>query len=72
MSSYIEKWLGWFNRFSILTQSSKEQYIDECDGKNIDNGKNIDKADSDASFIFYYTINTGSESKLYSIYVFPA
>ena len=66
MSSYIEKWLGWFNRFSILTQSSKEQYTDECDGKN------IDKADSDASFIIYYTINTGSESKLYSIYVFSA
>jgi hypothetical protein len=47
--------------YMILTQSSKEQYIDECDGRN------IDKKDSDVSFIFYYTINTGSECKLYSI-----
>ena len=52
--------------YMILTQSIKEQYIDECDGRN------IDKEDSDASIIFYYTINTGSESKLYSISVFSA
>jgi hypothetical protein len=38
--------------YLILTQSSKEQYIDECDGRR------IDKEDSGVSFLFYYTMNT--------------
>ena len=51
--------------YMILTQSSKEQYIDECDART------VDKVDSDACFIFYYTINTGSESKLYAMAILP-
>ena len=51
--------------YIVFTQSSKQQYIDECDGRT------IDKVDSDACFIFYYTINTGSESKLYDVAILP-
>ena len=46
----------------ILTQSNKEQYNYECDGKEIEN-----KKDSDVSFIFHYTIGT----TLYSVTCLP-
>jgi hypothetical protein len=39
--------------YMILTQSSKEQYIDECDGRN------IDKKDSDVSFYFIIPLTPG-------------
>jgi hypothetical protein len=51
--------------YMILTQSSKEQYVDESDGRN------KDKKDSDVTFIFYYTIKTRSECKLYSMSALP-
>jgi hypothetical protein len=51
--------------YMILTQSSKEQYVDESDGRN------KDKKDSDVTFIFYYTIQTRSECKLYSMSALP-
>ena len=37
--------------YMILTQSSKEQFLDEC------NGQRTEKDDSNVSFIFYYIVN---------------
>ena len=37
--------------YMTLTQSSKEQYLDEC------NGQRTEKDDSNVSFIFYYIVN---------------
>jgi hypothetical protein len=52
--------------YMILTQSSKEQYIDECDGGEFEN-----KKDSEVSCLFYYTMKSGSKHKLYSVTVLP-
>ena len=43
--------------YMTLTQSSKEQYLDEC------NGQRTEKEDSNLSFIFYYIVN----DQLYSM-----
>ena len=43
--------------YMTLSQSSKEQYLDEC------NGQRTEKNDSIVSFIFYYIVN----NKLYSM-----
>jgi hypothetical protein len=43
--------------YMTLTQSSKEQYLDEC------NGQRTEKNDSNVSFLFYYIGN----NKLYSM-----
>jgi hypothetical protein len=40
-----------------LTQSSKEQFLDECEGQR------IEEDDSNVSFLFYYIVN----NKLYSM-----
>jgi hypothetical protein len=43
--------------YMTLTQSSKEQFLDEC------NGQKTEEEDSNVSFIFYYIVN----NQLYSI-----
>ena len=54
------------DKYMILTQSSKEQYIAECDGRS------TVAEDDGVSFFFYYTINTETQTKLYCGVVMPA
>jgi len=47
------------------TQSSKEQYMAEFDGKS-----SLEEDDG-LSFYFYYTIDTETQTKLYCVFVLP-
>ncbi len=46
-----------------LTQSSKEQFLDECNGQGFLTGKDEDNV----SIIFYYIVNIQTGFQLYSV-----
>jgi hypothetical protein len=49
--------------YMTLTQSSKEQFLDECNGQGFLTGKDEDNV----SIIFYYIVNIQTGFQLYSV-----